>query len=240
MEHVARPGAEQIDNEKAAKLQDATGRTTRPAVRAPGRASPHYLTRLNGIRRCVPAVAAQHHLPSRRRLPRARLQQESVDRSMQPDGSTWDDSVILVVANPNPHSTATTMIHLDMPALGCLRSHEGFIARRITGQEWPVVPGQPYRHARRAAGSAHHPRPPLLLDPPQRPSRPGCWVEGSDPQPNLINFTPTSGSRALWTAPAASLRPGTLEGMPHPDRRLNCPCCWQRASSSSWSPEASA
>ena len=135
MEHVARPGAEeQIDNEKY-EYKDRNWADYEPGGSRAGARSP-----VPDSAQRDPALAPSllwlrnitfHRADDSRVLVFSKRRQV-----VQPDGSTWDD-VILVVANTDPHSTATTMIHLDMPALG-YESHEGFIAHdEITGQEWP-------------------------------------------------------------------------------------------------------
>ncbi len=136
MEHVARPGAEeQIDNEKY-EYKDRNWADYEPGGSRAGRTLAPYLTRLNEIRRWHPSLLWLRNITFHRADDSRVLVFSKRRQVVQPDGSTWDD-VILVVANTDPHSTATTMIHLDMPALG-YESHEGFIAHdEITGQEWP-------------------------------------------------------------------------------------------------------
>ncbi|HQF04343.1 MAG TPA: alpha-1,4-glucan--maltose-1-phosphate maltosyltransferase, partial [Phycicoccus sp.] len=136
MEHVARPGAEeQIDNEKY-EYKDRRWADYEPGGPKQGQTLAPYLTRLNEIRRAHPSLMWLRNVTFHRADDEHVLVFSKSRRVVEANGHVWDD-VILVVANTDPHSTRTTMIHLDMEALG-YRHDEGFIAHElITGQEWP-------------------------------------------------------------------------------------------------------
>ncbi len=131
VEHVARPGAEeQIDNEKY-QYRDRHWEDYEPGGRKEGQSLAGYLTMLNRIRRAHPALAwlrniTFHHADDenvicyskRRRLPHG------------------GEDLVIVVANLDPHSTRSTMVHLDMPALGMDWS-EHFVAHDlVTDESW--------------------------------------------------------------------------------------------------------
>lgn len=136
MESVARPGAEeQIDNEKY-EYKDRRWADYEPGGPKEGQSLAGYLTRLNEIRRAHPSLLWLRNITFHRADDDQVLVFSKRRRVIEADGGERDD-VILVVANTDPHSTRTTMVHLDMEALG-FASHEGFIAHDlITGQEWP-------------------------------------------------------------------------------------------------------
>ena len=160
---MARPGAEeQIDNESTSTGPQLGGLRARRFARQ-GARSPR--TRLGstrsgaGTRPCCVRNITFHRADDSRVLVFSKRRQV-----VQPDGSTWDD-VILVVANTDPHSTATTMIHLDMPALGYKvpRRRSSPTTRSPARNGRGNLPRQ-HRHARpEQRAGAHHPRPPLLL-----------------------------------------------------------------------------
>jgi starch synthase (maltosyl-transferring) len=136
MEHVARPGAEeQIDNEKY-EYKDRRWADYEPGGPKEGQTLAPYLTRLNEIRRAHPSLLWLRNITFHRADDEQVLVFSKRRRMTDASGHSWDD-VVLVVANTDPHSTRTTMVHLDMSALG-FEAHEGFIAHElITGQEWP-------------------------------------------------------------------------------------------------------
>jgi len=136
MESVARPGAEeQIDNEKY-EYKDRRWADYEPGGPKAGQTLAPYLTRLNEIRREHPSLMWLRNITFHRADDDQVLVFSKRRRVVEESGHSWDD-VVLVVANTDPHSTRTTMIHLDMEALG-FEPHEGFIAHElITGQEWP-------------------------------------------------------------------------------------------------------
>jgi starch synthase (maltosyl-transferring) len=131
MEHVARPGAEeQIDNEKYQYKDRQWYRYEKGGDRE-GWSLAGYLTRLNQIRREHPSLAWLRNVTFHA------ADDENVmvfsKRRLLPDGG---EDTVIVVANLDPHSTRSTHLHLNMPALG-LDYHEGFIAEElITGQTW--------------------------------------------------------------------------------------------------------
>ena len=136
MEHVARPGAEeQIDNEKY-EYKDRRWADYEPGGVKEGQTLAPYLTRLNEIRRAHPSLLWLRNITFHRADDEHVLVFSKRRRVVEANGQSWDD-VVLVVANTDPHTTRTTMIHLDMEALG-YGHDEGFIAHDlITGQDWP-------------------------------------------------------------------------------------------------------
>ena len=130
VEHVPRPGAEeQIDNEKY-QYKDRRWQDDEPGGLRHGRTLAPYLTRLNEIRRAHPAL---HWL---RNLRFHGADDDSILVFSKARRLYDRDDVIVVVANLDPHTTRSTWIHLDMPALG-LDWHESFVAHDLlTGEHW--------------------------------------------------------------------------------------------------------
>ena len=130
MEHVARPGAEeQNDNEKY-EYKDRQWYLYEPGGPLESRSLAWYLKRLNDIRGWHPAL---HWL---RNLHFHGADDENVlvfSKTRVVDG---ERDTVLVVANLDPHATRETTIHLDMEALG-LASWSTFDAHdHITNQTW--------------------------------------------------------------------------------------------------------
>ena len=135
MEHVARPGAEeQLDNEKY-EYKNRHWEDYEPGGSREGQTLAPYLTRLNQIRREHPSLLwlrniTFHHVddPTVLAFSKRRPMRDA-------EGNEWDD-IILVVANTDPHSTRTTMVRLDMHALG-FGDHDSFRAHDlVTDQTW--------------------------------------------------------------------------------------------------------
>jgi starch synthase (maltosyl-transferring) len=135
MEHVARPGAEeQLDNEKY-EYKNRHWEDYEPGGSREGQTLAPYLTRLNQIRREHPSLLwlrniTFHHVddPTVLAFSKRRPMRDA-------EGNEWDD-IILVVANTDPHSTRTTMVRLDMHALG-FGDNDSFRAHDLmTDQTW--------------------------------------------------------------------------------------------------------
>jgi starch synthase (maltosyl-transferring) len=135
MEHVARPGAEeQLDNEKY-EYKNRHWEDYEPGGSREGQTLAPYLTRLNQIRREHPSLLwlrniTFHHVddPTVLAFSKRRPMRDA-------EGNEWDD-IILVVANTDPHSTRTTMVRLDMHALG-FGDNDSFRAHDlVTDQTW--------------------------------------------------------------------------------------------------------
>ena len=128
MESVARPGAqEQNDNEKY-QFKDRRWADYAPGGPKEGQSIDWYLRRLNEIRRAHPAL---EHL---RNLRWHGVDDEnfivfSKSRDIG-DGANGGKDTIIVIANTDPHATRETWVHLDMGALG-LRGDEGFVAHDL-------------------------------------------------------------------------------------------------------------
>ncbi|WP_274619387.1 alpha-1,4-glucan--maltose-1-phosphate maltosyltransferase [Dermacoccus nishinomiyaensis] len=128
MESVARPGAqEQNDNEKY-QFKDRRWADYAPGGPKEGQSIDWYLRRLNEIRRAHPAL---EHL---RNLRWHGVDDEnfivfSKSRDIG-DGANGGQDTIIVIANTDPHATRETWVHLDMGALG-LRGDEGFVAHDL-------------------------------------------------------------------------------------------------------------
>jgi starch synthase (maltosyl-transferring) len=131
MEHVARPGAEeQIDNEKY-QFKDRRWADYEKGGPKEGQSLAPYLTRINEIRAAHPAL---------RWLRNLRFHHVDDDNIMcfsksrvLPDGQI---DTIIVVANLDPHSTRSSMVRLNMPALG-MGYHDSFVAHDlITDATW--------------------------------------------------------------------------------------------------------
>ena len=128
MESVARPGAqEQNDNEKY-QFKDRRWADYAPGGPKEGQSIDWYLRRLNEIRRAHPAL---EHL---RNLRWHGVDDEnfivfSKSRDID-DGANGGQDTVIVIANTDPHATRETWVHLDMGALG-LRGDEGFVAHDL-------------------------------------------------------------------------------------------------------------
>ena len=131
VEHVARPGAEeQIDNEKY-QFKDRRWADYEKGGPKEGQSLAPYLTRINEIRAAHPAL---------RWLRNLRFHHVDDDNIMcfsksrvLPDGQI---DTIIVVANLDPHSTRSSMVRLNMPALG-MGYHDSFVAHDlITDATW--------------------------------------------------------------------------------------------------------
>jgi starch synthase (maltosyl-transferring) len=122
-EHVAlKPGSEEyLDSEKyQIRIRDwdkaeRTGQTLAP-----------YLTNLNRIRRQHPALQQLRNV----------VVHSSEDDAVLVYSKQDGDDLVIVVVNVDPHSAHTTMVHLNMPALG-MGWEDGFaVTDEITGQTW--------------------------------------------------------------------------------------------------------
>ncbi len=131
IEHVARPGAEeQIDNEKY-QYKDRRWADYEPGGPREGQSLAGYLTMLNRVRRAHPALLwlrniTFHHADDENVMCFSK-------RRPLPGGG---EDVVIVVANLDPHSTRSTMVQLDMPALG-MDWGERFVAHDlVTDESW--------------------------------------------------------------------------------------------------------
>jgi starch synthase (maltosyl-transferring) len=130
-EHVAvKPGSEEyLDSEKfQIKLRDwekaeATGETLAP-----------YLRGLNEARKAHPALQLLRNVTIHSSEDDAVLvYSKHVTAEYSPDGEA---DLVVVVVNLDPFAPRTTMVHLNMPAIG-LDWEDTFTVRdEVTGQEW--------------------------------------------------------------------------------------------------------
>ncbi len=130
-EHLAlRPGTEDyLDSEKyQIRIRDWQGAERSGQTLAP------YLTRLNEIRRGHPALQQLRNVTIHSSDDDAVL----VFSKHVPTGSTaaGKHDRVIVVVNVDPHSPRTTMVHLDMPALGLGWEDTIVVHDEISGQEW--------------------------------------------------------------------------------------------------------
>ncbi|MEO8829934.1 MAG: maltotransferase domain-containing protein [Lapillicoccus sp.] len=130
MENVARQGAEeQVDNEKY-QYKDRHWEHYEPGGPKEGQNLTAYLTKLNAIRRAHPALRWLRNIAFHT------AQDENIlvfSKTRVVDGRR---DTILVVANLDPHATRSSVVDLDMPALG-LGWDDTFRARDlITEQTW--------------------------------------------------------------------------------------------------------
>jgi starch synthase (maltosyl-transferring) len=122
-EHIAvKPGSEEyLDSEKyQIKLRDWDAADRSGQTLAP------YLTRLNEIRRAHPAL---------QQLRNVTIHSSDDDAVVVFTKTTGDDTVI-VVLNVDPHGPRTTMVHLNLPALGLDWEDTFAVHDEITGQDW--------------------------------------------------------------------------------------------------------
>jgi starch synthase (maltosyl-transferring) len=129
-EHVAvKPGSEEyLDSEKYQirirdwDLADRTGQTLAP-----------YLANLNRLRRAHPA------LQQLRNVVIHSSDDDSVlvySKAVSTSSTTGGDDVVIVVVNVDPHAPHTTMVHLDMAALGMSWEDTFVVNDEITGETW--------------------------------------------------------------------------------------------------------
>jgi starch synthase (maltosyl-transferring) len=122
-EHLAlKPGSEEyLDTEKfQIRVRDWE------AAERSGQTLAPYLTRLNEIRRAHPALQQLRNLA---------IHSSDDDAVLVFSKQTGDDTVIVVV-NVDPHGPRTTMVHLDLPALGLNWEDSLNVHDEITGQDW--------------------------------------------------------------------------------------------------------
>ena len=126
-EHLAlRPGTEDyLDSEKfQVRIRDWE------AAERSGQTLAPYLTRLNEIRRAHPALQQLRNVTIHSSDDDAVL----VYAKQVTTGSTTD--TVVVVVNVDPHAPRTTMVHLNMPALGYDWEDTLAVHDEITGQDW--------------------------------------------------------------------------------------------------------
>jgi starch synthase (maltosyl-transferring) len=130
-EHLAvKPGSEEyLDSEKYQlrirdwEKADASGETLAP-----------YLRRLNEARRAHPALQLLRNVTIHSSEDDAVLvYSKHVDAEHSPDG---DHDLVIVVVNLDPFAPRTTMVHLDMPAIGLGWEDTYTVHDEITGQDW--------------------------------------------------------------------------------------------------------
>ncbi len=129
-EHLAvKPGSEEyLDSEKyQIKLRDWEAADRSGQTLAP------YLTRLNEIRRAHPALQQLRNVTIHSSDDDAVLVFTKVSTS--PTTGEVDD-IVIVVVNVDPHSPRTTMVHLDLPAIGLNWEDTFAVHDEITGQDW--------------------------------------------------------------------------------------------------------
>jgi starch synthase (maltosyl-transferring) len=127
-EHLAlRPGTEDyLDSEKfQIRIRDWD------AAEGSGQTLAPYLTRLNEIRRAHPALQQLRNVTIHSSDDDAVL----VYSKSLPGSEAGRDAVIVVV-NVDPHAPRTTMVHLDLPALGLGWEDTFTVHDEITGQDW--------------------------------------------------------------------------------------------------------
>src|SRR3954447_5446058 len=130
-EHLAvKPGSEEyLDSEKYQirirdwEKADATGETLAP-----------YLRRLNEARRDHPALQLLRNVTIHSSEDDAVLVfSKHVDAAHSPDGK---NDLVIVVVDLDPFAPRTTMVHLDMPAIGLGWEDTYTVHDEITGQDW--------------------------------------------------------------------------------------------------------
>jgi len=122
-EHTAvKPGSEEyLDSEKfQIRMRDWDAAARSGQTLAP------YLTRLNEVREAHPAL---------QRLRNVTVHSSDDDAVLVFSKTTGDDTVIVVV-NVDPHTSRTTMAHLNLPALGLGWEDTFTVHDEITGQDW--------------------------------------------------------------------------------------------------------
>ncbi len=130
MEHVARPGAEeQVDNEKY-EYKDRRWADYEPGGPKAGRSLAPYLTMLNTVRRAHPALRWLRNL----RFHSCDDENFLAFSKTRLVGGRRD--TVIVVANCDPHGTRSTVVHLDMPALGLDWSATMPVHDVVTDQTW--------------------------------------------------------------------------------------------------------
>ncbi len=129
-EHLAlRPGTEDyLDSEKfQLRVRDWDGAERSGQTLAP------YLTRLNEIRRAHPALQQLRNVCIHSSDDDAVL---VFSKQLPPGSTTVAPDTVIVVVNLDPHGPRTTMVHLDMEALG-LGWHDTLeVHDEITGEDW--------------------------------------------------------------------------------------------------------
>jgi starch synthase (maltosyl-transferring) len=127
LEHVAvKPGSEEyLDSEKyQIRIRDWA------AAEAEGRSLAPYITQLNELRRAHPAL---QHL---RNLTVHRSDDDQVLAYSKTSVVEDQTDTVIVVVNLDPHSTRETMVHLDLPALGCDWQDSLLVHDELSDQTW--------------------------------------------------------------------------------------------------------
>ncbi len=122
-EHVAvKPGSEEyLDSEKyQIRIRDWDAADRSGETLAP------YLTRLNEIRRAHPALQQLRNVTIH----------SSDDDAVLVFSKTSGDDTVIVVLNVDPHTSRTTMAHLNLPAIGLNWEDTFNVHDEITGQDW--------------------------------------------------------------------------------------------------------
>ena len=122
-EHMAvKPGSEEyLDSEKyQIKLRDWD------AAERSGQTLAPYLTRLNEIRRAHPALQQLRNVTIH----------SSDDDAVLVFSKQLEDDTVIVVLNVDPHAPRTTMVHLNLPAIGLDWEDSFAVHDEITGQDW--------------------------------------------------------------------------------------------------------
>ena len=125
-EHLAvqARAARSTSTRRSTRSASATG-TPPSASGADAGAVPHPAQRDPPRPPGAPA-AAQRHDPLQRRRRGAGLQQ----------APSTDDDTVIVVLNVDPHAPRTTMVHLNLPAIGLNWEDTFAVHDEITGQDW--------------------------------------------------------------------------------------------------------
>ncbi len=122
-EHMAvKPGSEEyLDSEKyQIKLRDWD------AAERSGQTLAPYITRLNEIRRAHPALQQLRNVTIH----------SSDDDAVLVFSKQLEDDTVIVVLNVDPHAPRTTMVHLNLPAIGLDWEDSFAVHDEITGQDW--------------------------------------------------------------------------------------------------------
>jgi starch synthase (maltosyl-transferring) len=128
-----RPGSEEyLDSEKyQIRIRDWA------TAEAEGRSLAPYLTRLNELRRAHPALQqlrdlVVHHSEDPHIVA---FSKGHVDRT-DPEADHVEGDVVIVVVNVDPHAAHTTMVHLDLEALGLPPDAKFDVHDELSDQTW--------------------------------------------------------------------------------------------------------
>ena len=130
-EHMSvKPGSEEyLDSEKyQIKLRDWD------AAERSGHTLAPFLTRLNEIRRAHPALQQLRNVTIHSSDDDAVL--VFTKHVVPTDSTDGGDDLVIVVLNLDPHAPRTTMVHLNLPAIGLDWEDSFAVHDEITGEDW--------------------------------------------------------------------------------------------------------